>query len=131
MDILPVSATPVAIISRQHAEGVSNHVQTAPVVSVPGSSSASASSAAAANAPPSSNQVEQAVRRVNDTFAQKGLNLYASFERDKTTGITVIQFKDEDTGDVIRQIPSKEILAFAQSLELPQGWRGQWVRNMS
>lgn len=131
MDVLQVSPQPVTVANRQNAGGASDSVQSAPVASTPVPSAASAPIAAVAAPPPSSNQVEQAVRQVNEAFTQKGLNLYASFEKDKITGIDVIQFKDKNTKEVIHQIPSKEILAFAQSLELPQGWRGQWIRNMS
>ncbi|MCE5181558.1 MAG: flagellar protein FlaG [Betaproteobacteria bacterium] len=131
MDVLPVSPQPVTTASRQNSGGASSSVQMAPVVASPVSSTTGASSAPVVKSSPSPNQIEQAIGQVNDAFTQKGQNLYASFEKDKITGIEIIQFKDKDSEEVIRQIPSKEILAFAQSLELPQGWRGQWIRNMS
>lgn len=34
---------------------------------------------------------------------------------------------DKKTNEVVRQLPVKEIVAFAQSLEVPQGWRGQLI----
>lgn len=130
MDVLQVSPQPVTVASRQNSGVASGSVQTAPVVPISVSSAANTSSVAVVAPPPSSTQVEQAIKQVNDAFTQKGLSLYASFEKDKITGIDVIQFKDKNTQEVIHQIPSKEMLAFAQSLELPQGWRGQWIRNM-
>lgn len=131
MNVLPVFTQPVTAAGHQNAGAASGPAQTAPVAASPVSSTEITSSAAAAQQVPSSDQIEQAIRQVNDAFTQKGLNLYASFEKDKITGIEIIQFKDKNTEEVIRQFPSKEILAFAQSLELPQGWRGQWIRNMS
>lgn len=131
MNVLPVSTQPVTIASHQNAGVASGPAQAAPVVASPVSSAADISSAAVAKEAPSSNQVAQAIRQVNDAFTQKGLNLYAAFEKDKITGIEIVQFKDKNTDEVIHQFPSKEMLAFAQSLELPQGWRGQWIRNMS
>lgn len=133
MSILPVSPQPVTTANLQNAGGApsSAQAQTAPVVASPVSSTANTPSVTVAKGTPSSSQIEHAISQVNDAFTQKGLNLYASFEKDKITGIQIIQFKDKNTEEVIHQIPSKEMLAFAQSLDLPQGWRGQWIRNMS
>jgi len=80
---------------------------------------------------PSSNRVAQAVKQVNDAFIQKGLNLYASFEKDKISGVDIVKIMEKKSNEVIRQLPPEEVVIFAQSLELPAGWRGQWIRNMT
>ncbi|MFZ2404401.1 MAG: flagellar protein FlaG [Methylobacter sp.] len=133
MDVLPVFPQPATFTDHQNAGGVFGFVQTAPVVSNnnPVASAASASGAAVAKEPPSTNQVIQAVKQVNNAFTQKGLNLYAAFEKDKITGINIVQIKEKKTNEIIRQLPPQETVAFAQSLDLPEGWRGQWIRNMS
>ena len=131
MDILPVFPTPVSFTNRPNAGGTPGFVQTAPVVSGPVSSTADTSKVTTDKEIPSSNQVAQAVRQVNDAFTQKGLNLYASFEKDKISGVDIVKIMEKKSNEVIRQMPPQEAVAFAQSLVLPEGWRGQWIRNMS
>lgn len=77
------------------------------------------------NAAPGS--VAKAIEQVNSVFGQYNKNIYASYHKDKITGIDVVQFRDANTNKVIRQIPSKEILAIAQSLSLPPGAQGQLI----
>ena len=135
MDILPVSFQSAIFASRPNTGGASVAVQAEPVVSSPVSAATDASMAAIAKdiakEIPSSSKVSQAVRQVNDAFSQKGLNLYASFEKDKISGVDIVKIKDKKSNEVIRQLPPKEMVAFAQSLELPEGWRGQWILNMT
>lgn len=74
---------------------------------------------------PSPAQISQAVKQMNDTFAQKGQNLYASIEKDKETGINVVKLLDKNTKEVVRQYPSKEIIAIASSIIQYQKSKGQ------
>ena len=74
---------------------------------------------------PSPDQLAQAIKQVNDAFIQKRQNLYASFEKDKITGIHVVKIVEKKTNEVIRQMPPKEIVAFAQSIDAAQEWRGR------
>lgn len=136
MDILPVllplSTPPTTFTNRQNAGGAPAFAQIAPVVSSPVSPALGASGGVAtATETPSSNQVAQAVKQANDAFARKNLNLYASFEKDKISGVDIVKIMEKKTNEVIRQLPPQEMVAFAQSLVLPAGWRGQWIRNMS
>lgn len=131
MDVLPVAVPPVAISNPQNPGGVSRVVQTVPVVSNPASSTADAPGVVAPQEIPSSSRVAQAVKQVNDAFIQKGLNLYASFEKDKISGVDIVKIMEKKSNEVIRQLPPEEVVIFAQSLELPAGWRGQWIRNMT
>ncbi|MGD9786788.1 MAG: flagellar protein FlaG [Sulfuricellaceae bacterium] len=71
--------------------------------------------------------VAKAIEKVNSIFGQYNKNIYASYHKDKITGIDVVQFRDANTNKVIRQIPSKEILAIAQSLSVPPGMQGQLI----
>jgi flagellar protein FlaG len=74
---------------------------------------------------PSPAQLSQAVKQINDTFAQKGQNLYASIEKDKETGMNVVKLLDKNTKEVVRQYPSKEIIAIAASIIQYQKSKGQ------
>ena len=76
---------------------------------------------------PSLSQLARAVSQVNDAFSQKGQNLYASFEKDKITGIHMVKIVEKKTNEIIRQMPPKEVIAFAQTLEASQGGRGQLI----
>jgi len=135
MDVTTVVSMPVAIPApsiRQGESGSSRAAQQAPAVPVaPISSEAANSTPADAQDTPSPDAVAKGIKQLNDSFAQNGVTLYASYEKDKITGIEVVQLKDKNTNEVIRQIPSKEMLAITQSLELPQGWRGQLIYDKS
>lgn len=65
---------------------------------------------------PSTEQVSQAVKQVNENFTQKGQNLYAAIEKDQATGINIVKVLDKNTREVISQFPSKEIVAMAQAM---------------
>ncbi|MEJ1958569.1 MAG: flagellar protein FlaG [Nitrosomonadales bacterium] len=73
----------------------------------------------------SAQQLAQAIKQVNDTFTERAQDLYATFAKDPATGTTVIKIIDKNTKDVVSQIPTKEMLAFAQLLDQSQGQRGQ------
>jgi uncharacterized FlaG/YvyC family protein len=80
---------------------------------------------------PVSKTLAQAVKQVNDNLSQNDQNLYASFGKDKATGIDVITFTDSVTHEVVSQIPSKAMIALAQSLDT-QGkiGQGQLINNV-
>ena len=124
MDISSVSAPPVNIPSQPSAASP-GPVQT--TASAPGA--APANSAAGTGDAASSDSLAQAVKQVNDSFTQMGQNLYASFERDKATGINVVKIVDQKTNETISQLPIKEMVAFAQALEHPQGMRGKLIHT--
>lgn len=74
---------------------------------------------------PTQAQISQAVKQINDSFAQKGQNLYASMEKDKETGINVVKLLDKNTKEIVRQYPAKEIIAIAASIVQYQKSKGQ------
>lgn len=124
MDISSVASKPVAAAP---GDGTRVIGQTAPASS--GSvapKTASAGTDVAAQAPPPE-RVAQAVKQVNDDFIQKGLNLYASFEIDKTTGINVVKVMDKNTREVVRQFPSEEIIAIAEAIDRYQEGKGRLI----
>jgi flagellar protein FlaG len=74
---------------------------------------------------PTPAQVAHAVKQVNDAFVQKGQNLYASIEKDKETGINIVKLLDKNTKEVVRQYPSKEMVAIAAAITQYQESKGQ------
>jgi flagellar protein FlaG len=78
---------------------------------------ASAQSGSAAAPDPA--QLQEAVRRAQDAVSQFASNL--RFSVDKDTGKTVIKIVDSQTNQVIRQIPSEELLAIARNLDRVEG----------
>ncbi len=64
-------------------------------------------------------QVEQMVKEVKQVVEQVAQNL--RFSVDESTGRTVITVTDAATQEVIRQIPSEEMLAVARALGRLQG----------
>lgn len=64
---------------------------------------------------PSSEQIKQAVQETNNMMQSlsRGLEFYV----DESTEQTVVKVIDKQTEEVIRQIPSEEMLAIAESLD--------------
>ena len=85
----------------------------------PGSATPAPAPSLGGTANPPEEKIAATVNRINDAFAQQGQNLYAAFEKDKATGISVIKIVDRKTNETVRQVPIKEMLAFARSLEQP------------
>ncbi len=71
------------------------------------------------NSPTKLEAIEQAVKNVNDFV--KPINNSLSFNLDQDTGQTVIKVVDLSTQEVIRQIPSEEMLAIAKALDTMKG----------
>jgi flagellar protein FlaG len=69
----------------------------------------------AARAAAATQDLERALRKLNETMAAAQRNL--SFRIDKGSGRTVITVVDAATKEVIRQIPSEEVLAVSQAIE--------------
>lgn len=123
MDISSVASKSVAAATGGGTGGSGQTTPTTP------SSTAPETAAGANTAPqaPSPERIAQAVKQVNDDFIQKGQNLYASYERDKATGINVVKVLDKNTREVISQFPSKEIIAIAEAIDRDQEARGRLI----
>jgi len=64
--------------------------------------------------------LERAMRKLNESMAAAQRNL--SFRIDAGSGRTVITVVDASTHEVIRQIPSEEVLAVSRALEAASGF---------
>jgi len=64
-------------------------------------------------------EVEQAVKDVNDFV--RPINNALSFSLDKDSKQMVVKVIDQSTKEVIRQIPSEEMLALAKALDTMKG----------
>lgn len=98
-------------------------------ISVPSSASTQAKveDAGVSVKTPSTEQIDQAVAKVNDAFAQRGQNLLATIEKDKETGINVFKVTDKDTMELVRQFPAESVIAVAQAITQSLDAKGQLI----
>lgn len=78
---------------------------------------------AAAEAPqqqPEPAQVERAVETIKQLIEAKAPNSL-SFSIDDSTGKSIVRITDRSTGEMVRQIPSEEMLDIARSIDKLQG----------
>lgn len=68
--------------------------------------------------PVSKGDLEQTVSQVNELVQSVKRNL--SFSLDEASGHTVIKVVDSDSGKLVRQIPSEEVIALASYLQSVQ-----------
>lgn len=68
---------------------------------------------------PSMNQVQDAVKNINSTF--KALSRNLEFTVDAESDRTLVKVVDLETREVIRQIPSPEVLEIAKAIDRLQG----------
>ncbi|MDQ7990745.1 MAG: flagellar protein FlaG [Candidatus Dactylopiibacterium sp.] len=73
------------------------------------------STAETARTPPSREDVEGAIEKVQENLPPVARNL--QFSLDEDTGHTVVKVIDTTTDEVIRQIPSEEFLAISKALD--------------
>lgn len=71
--------------------------------------------APAATQQPSAEQVKSAVNNINQALQKSNPNLQLSVDSD--TKKPIIKFVDSQTGTVIRQYPSEEVVAIARSID--------------
>ena len=64
-------------------------------------------------------QARRAVETINRQLEAAAKNL--RFSVDDSTGKTVVRVVDTSTGEVIRQVPSEELLAISRSIDRLQG----------
>lgn len=62
----------------------------------------------------SAEQVKKTVDELNDAMEQVGTSL--TFSVDKDTGRTVVKVVDRKTGEIVRQIPSEEMVRLSQRI---------------
>jgi len=64
---------------------------------------------------PSKKQIEQAIEKLNQSVSDKASNLHFSIDQDLKK--VIVKVVDNTTGEVVKQIPSKEAVELAKSLE--------------
>lgn len=102
---------------------VSNTIQTPQSVRVPGDGAAvvkdsvkvSPSVAQAEPQQPSNVQLKSAVDSINRALQQTNMKMELSI--DSSTKKPVVKMMDAETGELIRQFPSEEVLAIASSID--------------
>jgi len=67
---------------------------------------------------PSAEQVKSAVDNINRALKQTNKNL--EFSVDESTQKQMFKLKDSETGDVIRQYPTEEMLAISRAIDQVQ-----------
>lgn len=120
MDISSVASKSVATASGDGAPVLPQATPATPSSATPKTAAVGVSDQA-----PSPERVAQAVKQVNDSFAQSGQNLSASIEKDQATGINVVKVRDKVTKEEISQYPSKAIVAIAEALQQSQEAKGK------
>lgn len=68
---------------------------------------------------PSDEQIKQAVQQIQSAVESSAHNL--QFSIDTESGKTVIRVIDDQTQEVIRQIPSEDVMAISHALERLEG----------
>lgn len=68
--------------------------------------------------PPSARQVQAAVKELERVVQSKASNLQFSIDDD--SGHTIVKVIDSSTGDLIRQIPSQEVVDIARNIDRMQ-----------
>ena len=68
---------------------------------------------------PGAEAVAAAVKSANAYIQSVSTNLHFSFDQD--TGHTVVRMVDTETQEILRQIPSEEMLAISKSIDRMQG----------
>jgi uncharacterized FlaG/YvyC family protein len=121
MTLSPVTSGSVTTASGEEARIA---VQTTP--SAPAQKSAGAG-AGVSTQTPSPEHIAQAVDQVNAALSQKGHSLKASIEKDKTTGIDIVKFRDTNTNEVISQYPSKAVIAIAEAIDQSLEAKGRLI----
>lgn len=81
--------------------------------------SQSSQTSGVSQAEPSASKVQEAVQKINNSPAVQSQGI--EFSIDSTSHRIVVKVVDQSNNQVIRQIPSKEALAIADSLDESQG----------
>jgi flagellar protein FlaG len=78
-----------------------------------------AAKTAADGVEPTRDQVDTAVKHLNDTMSASAQDLQFSVDEDSKK--TIVKLVDRNTHEVLRQMPSKEALEIAKSLDKAMG----------
>ncbi|WP_157670901.1 flagellar protein FlaG [Chitinibacter sp. GC72] len=67
------------------------------------------------------NQVEDAVKKINDTIKLLNQGIGLEFGMDEDTNIRLVKLIDTKSKEVLRQFPSEEVINIAKALDKLQG----------
>jgi flagellar protein FlaG len=104
MNIQPVAAPVTARLDERPAQPVEQ-----------ASSAAVAQADKAASAAPSRSELSKAVKTINDAMLASSQSLEFSIDEDSKD--IVVKVIDQDTKEVVRQMPSREALQIAKSID--------------
>lgn len=74
-------------------------------------------------------QFKKAIDEGNSLLQAVRRNL--QFQVDETTQELVVKIVDSDSGDIVRQIPSEEMLAFIKRLQEMEGQQGSMIQDQA
>lgn len=118
MTIPSISASPaITDLARASTESVLRG--NSPTAGTATASETAPTAPQAQRVPASGEQIAQALSDVQSALQPVARNLHFSLDDD--TGRTVIKIVDTSTDEVIKQIPSEEILAISKALDKLQG----------
>ncbi|RZI42076.1 flagellar protein FlaG [Herbaspirillum sp. HC18] len=117
MDIRPVAnpAQPGAAVERHAAQAPTTPAQPAVQPSEPAAKVQQPASV------PDMNQVAQAVKNINKLLQDAMPPQNLEFTVDEDSERTVVKVVDQKTKEVLRQIPSEEVLQLSKALDLSKG----------
>jgi flagellar protein FlaG len=67
------------------------------------------------------NQVEDAVKKINDTIKMLNQGIGLEFGVDEDTNIRLVKLIDTQSKEILRQFPSEEVINIAKALDKLQG----------
>jgi flagellar protein FlaG len=118
MDIRPIGNGAQSVSTAPSAPDASTSSVSVPVASGIAASSPAAQ-VAAPQPEPSVSEVNAAVQKINTAMASQSQGI--EFSIDSTSHRIVVKIIDQQTNKVISEIPSKQALAIADSLDQTQG----------
>ena len=115
MNIQSINTNTLVSVTTQRSPNISADTTGVSVQQSTTSPNAQAAQLAADNRPVSGDQLTAAVKAANDFVSL--VNDSVQFSVDNETGKTVVKVIDKSTEEVLRQIPSEEMLAIAKALD--------------
>lgn len=114
MNVAPVSTNVSGVAPQSHATASNGAADTGAA-----HSALTAASRAPEPAAVTQEQLQQAAQAANKFIEPHASNL--EFQVDAQSGRTIMKLVDKETGSVLRQLPSEEMLAIARALDKLRG----------
>ena len=130
MNISAINNSTASLVS-SNASPVATPISSAPISSAPSMPTPSNTNPSEQAAAPALSDVNRAVKSLNNFTS--ALNTGVSFNVDNSSGTLVIRIVDNNTQQLIRQIPSEQLLASAQiiSNNTPSSQTGVLIHNIA